>query len=1011
MGVVLRIWAIFLMAAKRLLVNRWLSLATMVGLVTSIAFVVSIPLYADSVYNRILWEELSAVSLQQSDAADGLPLTFVFRYVGAWSEPQEWEDFQSVDEYLSGPAATQLGLPRERLWRHFRTDTFQLFPQDETVYEDVTKQLAWMSFGFSDGIEQHITLLEGSLPRVASPSPDSVVEVLVSEELALDLGMQVGEPYVAFATRDTQGGKRTETIPVRIAGVWRANDPQEEYWVHNSVSGMLLVPEETFGGRISSYLKKDVDFAQWGLVVDGSDIRAGDVVPLLARMASVQKRAAAFLPETRLSVSPGEALQEYRDSAGLLTMLLYAFSVPIVGLTLAFIGLVAGLSVGRQRSEIATLRSRGATVIQVAGIAALEGLMLGALALAVGIPVSETIAWIMGKARSFMDFSVQSNLIVNTTADTLRFGIVAVGLVLVTQILPTIGAARHTIVTYKQERARSLRPPWWQRVWLDVLLLIPTVYGSYMLRQQGSIALPMAGGGLTSNPLQNPLLLLVPALGVFALTLFILRLLPAVMTVIAWIASRAGSVGLLLAARHLARTPGLYSAPLVLLILTLSLSAFTASLAATLDEHLYDRMYYSVGADMRLAELGEMEEAPRPTEGDGGLERGISYMQQERPRWFFVPVSEHLKVPGVQAAARVGQYEALTRLSGVSAAATVMGVDRIDFQNVTFWRRDFASASLGELMNSLAVAPNGVLASRQYMRSNSLKVGDTIPVQMKIRGQRPELDFKIVGSFDLYPTWYPDYSEQPMGGGEGLLDGLSLDTIRKLDPRALVLMYQTRQDRASGEETGPPLLVGNLEYIFEQAGGQLPYDVWLRTDPNVDHDHLVEGMKELDLRVSNWDAALPQVIEEQMSPERQGLFGLLSIGFLASALLTVLGFLLYALFSFRNRFIELGTLRAIGLSSGQMIAFLAGEMAFLISIGLVAGTGLGVGVSNLFIPYMQMGAEPSELMPPFIVEIAWPDIFRIYALFGLLFIVALVILVVLLMRMKIFQAIKLGETV
>ncbi len=50
-------------------------------------------------------------------------------------------------------------------------------------------------------------------------------------------------------------------------------------------------------------------------------------------------------------------------------------------------------------------------------------------------------------------------------------------------------------------------------------------------------------------------------------------------------------------------------------------------------------------------------------------------------------------------------------------------------------------------------------------------------------------------------------------------------------------------------------------------------------------------------------------------------------------------------------------------------------------------------------------------MPPFMVEIAWADIFRIYALFGLLFIAALVILGVLLMRMKIFQAIKLGETV
>ena len=50
---------------------------------------------------------------------------------------------------------------------------------------------------------------------------------------------------------------------------------------------------------------------------------------------------------------------------------------------------------------------------------------------------------------------------------------------LVTQMVPTFGAARHTIITYKQERARTMRRPWWQSAWLDVLLLVPAVYGLY----------------------------------------------------------------------------------------------------------------------------------------------------------------------------------------------------------------------------------------------------------------------------------------------------------------------------------------------------------------------------------------------------------------------------------------------------------------------------------------------------------------------------------------------------
>jgi putative ABC transport system permease protein len=48
---------------------------------------------------------------------------------------------------------------------------------------------------------------------------------------------------------------------------------------------------------------------------------------------------------------------------------------------------------------------------------------------------------------------------------------------------------------------------------------------------------------------------MVPALAIFSLSLFFLRLMPLMMRVITWIAARTRSVGLMMAARHLARTP------------------------------------------------------------------------------------------------------------------------------------------------------------------------------------------------------------------------------------------------------------------------------------------------------------------------------------------------------------------------------------------------------------------------------------------------------------------------
>src|SRR5690606_10607249 len=146
------------------------------------------------------------------------------------------------------------------------------------------------------------------------------------------------------------------------------------------------------------------------------------------------------------------------------------------------------------------------------------------VALATGIPVSEMISRAIGATRSFLDFTVDSNLRVDMTSATLRFGLAALGVTLVAQVLPSLGAARHTIISYKQESARTVRAPWWQRAWLDVLLLIPAGYGAYLLQQQGSIVAP--GAQSTGGVFDNPLLFLVPALGALALTLLVLRLLP-----------------------------------------------------------------------------------------------------------------------------------------------------------------------------------------------------------------------------------------------------------------------------------------------------------------------------------------------------------------------------------------------------------------------------------------------------------------------------------------------------
>ncbi|MEO7910869.1 MAG: FtsX-like permease family protein, partial [Roseiflexaceae bacterium] len=144
---------------------------------------------------------------------------------------------------------------------------------------------------------------------------------------------------------------------------------------------------------------------------------------------------------------------------------------------------------------------------------------------------------------------------------------------------------------------------------------------------------------------------------------------------------------------------------------------------------------------------------------------------------------------------------------------------------------------------------------------------------------------------------------------------------------------------------------------------------------------------------------------------RQGLYGLLSVGFVAAAALTALGFLFYSLLSFQRRFVELGTLRAIGLSTSQLSALLGWEQALLIGVGMLGGTLIGVSASLLFIPFLQVRGGQHPQTPPFVVQIAWGQIGIIYLVFGVMLMGAILLTIGLLRRMKLFQAVKLGEAV
>jgi putative ABC transport system permease protein len=936
----------------RLIAHWELALASVFGLVVSLSLILSIPLYADAVYYRALKKTIT------DDSEFGVkyrpPFSFLFHYYGGWSGNLKWEDIQPVHTYLTDSTSSTLSLPQLQLVRYVSTDSYPILPMEDFTYT-VGDQVIRGSLGAMSGFRDHIHIVDGQFPIAENQSPDEALEVLISQNMAAETGFKVGDVYQFLAS---EGWFRQSDVlgkvPIKIAGIWEPLNSEDSYWISapDYYENVLFISEEAFAGPVDQTIPNAIFSAYWYFVMDGSQVYSGDVQPLLQRINVLDRGAADALPSLRLRISPVEALSNYQRSANLLTVLLYAFSVPIIGLILAFISLVSRFSVERQRNEIAVMRSRGASFFLVLSFAIFEGLLIGLLALLLSLPISTLLTHWIGHTRSFMDFSLTSDLRVGISDEIIYIGIAGVLLMLVAILIPAIGAAGHTIVSYKRAVGKSSTKPWWQRTWLDALILIPAFYGYRTLQEQGHIV--VFGSDGSADPFQNPLLFLVPALGIFALTLFSLRFIQPIMAVIARMAGLTKNASLTLAARQLSRSPGNYYTPLIILILTVSLSAYTASLAYTFDHHLYDAIYYRLGADMRLLDVGDSRQLVAANPEDS---------------WHFLPVDEYLKVDGVESVARLGSYRARASFGTTRVEGVFYGIDRLDFPKVVFWRDDFAAESLGGLMNRLATDRAGVLLPNSLMRENDLKIGDPITLRVSTFGRSNTLQLNVVGSFDYFPTWYPP-------------DG--------------------------------PLFVGNLSYFFKRIHADYPYRVLLSVQDGVDPVSI--GRNRLPglapgAQYANWDTPALEIASTQAQPERQGLFGFLFIGFAAAALLSALAFLLYVLFSFRQRFIELGVLRTAGLSMGQMFGYMAWELTFLILLGVSLGTGFGVFASKLFIPFLQIGSQLSALVPPFKVLIAWPAIFQIYGMLVVLFSVTLVILLASLRGMKIFQAIKLGETV
>jgi putative ABC transport system permease protein len=415
---------------------------------------------------------------------------------------------------------------------------------------------------------------------------------------------------------------------------------------------------------------------------------------------------------------------------------------------------------------------------------------------------------------------------------------------------------------------------------------------------------------------------------------------------------------------------------MLFLILSISIGVYNADAARTLNQNVEERIFYNAGADIVVQEewrqvdnttgfavAGDAPGAPPQAQGigDSGQSSG-RYVEPEFQRFD--------ELPGVEMATKVFyESSASGREFGGDTFGQValFGIVPREFGEVAWFRNDLTPTHWYNYLNLLASSPAAALVSRSLVDAVGLELGDPIYLTWE---DQPSTLYYVYGIVDFWPGYNP---------------------------------YAARTTRGQRH-----LAVVNLSYL--QATSALePYEVWMRLEPGVTSAELYENINEARIVPTRFVDAEQNLIRERNDPMLQGTNGTLSLGFLVSLGVCFVGFLLYWTFSIRERTLQFGLFRAMGMSRAAIVTTLGIEQLLISGAAVAAGFGIGGIASRLFVPLLQVVSDPEQTVPPIRVVSLAIDQMRIAGFVVVMLGLGFVILSIFLFRINIHQAVKLGE--
>ncbi len=976
-----------------------------------------------------------------------------------------------------------------------------------TTVSDAVRDL--VVFESIDGIEQRVSLVDGTWPA-AGADP---IQATVSDAAARQLNVKVGDQLGLVSRRDAG-----TTVEVTISGIW-SMDPADPLWLGDQLETTGTTTGGTFTTR-GPLIVREVDLAavngpanrlgvSWrglpaiaNLRVDGIDsLRSGSDL-IASRLNQVIPIATSPRVTTGLPALLDDVGRSVLVSRSGVILLTIQFAV-LAGYAVI---LVAGMLLERRRSEIALMRSRGASGGHLIAMAIIEAAILAVPAAAVAPLLAILVVNLLGSFGPTAGLNLADSASIGPSAVIVSAfaGLACIAALTLPTLFVTASPAGARAATGRQARTTLA-----QRLGLDLALVAVAGVALWQLRLYGAPLTRNAHGSLGLDPL----LVAAPAIGLVAGAVLALRVVPRIAEFGEQILVRGRGLVGSLGGRQLARRPLRYTRAALLLMLAAALGTLASAHAATWTRSQADQAGYTAAADVRVV---ASDYSSLPTWAPGPLYRATPGVRAATPvalmdfdlgrtvRGGSLVGLDPAAIEQVTsaAAAAAGRPAAATSLGPIAepgpAAASIalpgtprrlaLDVD-VDFTmadengdplplppgtsgfstSLTLRDADGRLFRTPEMTGSLAADGQRLVFDLVDATGSGLQPAGPLALEAVDLVVAPTDQIAISGTAEIHALqaspsatgdadWTPialdgaasgwrwdEFSPNQSGPFPPTADHPNRVSVSKQSPvfggqdagvtfrllasppgagdepvipvvASTVFMQQTSSSigaELSITSTGAPYrvkIVGTVDQFapfdptkpflltdlatldlvrFSMSGRtEAASEWWLSVDPGSDAA-VVAALRKPAAGASIVIGRAELLHELTTDPVPLGLIGILGLGSLAAMLFAGIGFLVSSTISTSERIGEFALLRALGLSTRQLSLWLSIESIFLLVVGLVIGSALGLLLAWLVLPFATLTQTGLAPIPAPVVVVPWDALLPPYIAAVLLFIVSL----------------------